>query len=112
MHFEIEQLTVYDFMNDMFRDLDELKLDYILLDQLYVNFYSELINEKFYVMRHVNRKRSFNVILRGFNAEQLFCFQTSSKIFSQQWLLGNLSANAEKVLIFFLILKKIFQSLF
>ena len=81
----------------MFRDLDEQKLDYILLDKSYANFYSKLINEKFYVMRQVDRKRSFNVLLRGFNQEQLSCFQTTSAIISQIWIRSNLTFNGNKV---------------
>jgi hypothetical protein len=83
----------------MIRDLDEMKLDYILLDQLYAGFYSRIILERFYVMRLVNRKRSFNILLRGFNTEQLSCFQTTSAIFFQDWLKLNISANANKVII-------------
>jgi hypothetical protein len=86
----------------MFKDLDEQKLDYILLDKTYANFYSKLINDKFYVMRQVERKRSFNVLLRGFNQEQLSCFQTTSVIISQNWIKGNLSFNANKVVKIFL----------
>ena len=81
----------------MFKDLDEQKLDYMLLDKTYANFYSKLINSKFYVMRQVERKRSFNVLLRGFNQEQLSCFQTTSVIISQLWIKSNLSFNANKV---------------
>ena len=87
----------YNSINDMFRDLDEQKVDYILLDKIYANFYSKLINEKFYVMRQVDRKRSFNVLLRGFNAEQLTCFQTTTAIFSQLWIKSNLTFNGNKV---------------
>jgi hypothetical protein len=81
----------------MFKDLDEQKLDYMLLDKTYANFYSKLINSKFYVMRQVERKRSFNVLLRGFNQEQLSCFQTTSVLISQLWIKSNLSFNANKV---------------
>ncbi len=54
----------------MFKDLDDLKLDYIAIDQVYANFYSKIINERFYTMRLVPRKRTFNVALRGFNPDQ------------------------------------------
>lgn len=90
----------YDSINDMFRDLDDLKIDYVLLDQIFANFYSKIINEKFYVMRQVSRKKSFNVLLRGFNSEQLTCFQTTSAIFAQQWQKLNLSSNSNKVIFF------------
>lgn len=91
----------YDNIKDMFRDLDEVKIDYILLDQIFANFYSQLINERFYVMRQVNRKKSYNILLRGFNSEQLTCFQTTSSIFYQQWLKSNLSTNSFKVGFYF-----------
>ena len=94
----------------MFKDLDEQKLDYMLLDKTYANFYSKLINSKFYVMRQVERKRSFNVLLRGFNQEQLSCFQTTSVLISQLWIKSILSFNANKVVenfkLKFLIKKK------
>ena len=90
--------TEYNSIKDMFRDLDEQKVDYILLDKIYANFYSKLINEKFYVMRQVERKRSFNILLRGFNPEQLSCFQTTSAIFSQLWIKSNLTFNGNKVI--------------
>ena len=54
----------------MFKDLDDLKLDYIAMDQVYANFYSKILNERFYTVKFIARKRSFNVALRGFNPDQ------------------------------------------
>lgn len=58
----------------MFKDLDDLKLDYIALDQVYANFYSRILNQRFYTTRFIQRKRSFNVALRGFNPDQSIKF--------------------------------------
>jgi hypothetical protein len=69
----------------------------MLVDQLYANFYSKLIKERFYVMRHVPRKRSYNIALRGFHDEQVTCFQTLTAVLSQQWIRSNLTQNEEKI---------------
>lgn len=81
----------------MFDDLNDLKLDYILLDQIYINFYSRVINERFYVMKRIERKVSYNFILRGFNQEQLSCFRSISNILSQEWMKSNLTSNLNKI---------------
>lgn len=87
----------YTDFNELFKDLDDLKLDYIILDHIYANFYSKLINERFYVMKFIPRKRSYNVALRGFNPDQVTCFQTVTAILSQQWLKTNISTNENRV---------------
>jgi hypothetical protein len=85
-------------MNDMFKSLEEQNVDYLLLDQIYANYYADIINEKFYINRFVNRRRTYNVFLRGFNSEQLTCFQTTSPLLFQSWLKSNYTDNAVKLL--------------
>jgi hypothetical protein len=81
----------------MLKDLNELKLDYVLIDEIYANFYSKLINERFYVMRRSSRKRTFNVLLRGFGDEQTACFRVTSQVLAHQWLKSNITSNLDKV---------------
>ena len=85
-------------MNDMFKSLEEQNVDYLLLDQIYANYYADIINEKFYINRFVNRRRTYNVFLRGFNSEQLTCFQTTSPLLFQNWIKSNYTDNAVKLL--------------
>jgi hypothetical protein len=62
----------------MFKDLDDLKLDYIALDHVYANFYSKIITQRFYATKFIPRKRSYNVALRGFNPDQSTLYGTYS----------------------------------
>lgn len=48
-------------------------------------------------MRFVQRKRSYNIALRGFHDEQVTCFQTLTAVLSQQWIRSNLSQNDDKI---------------
>ena len=84
----------YQSTRSMFNDLDALKLDYILVDQLTAaTVYSKQINENnFYVMRKVKRDQSYSVLLNGFSDEQSSCIQTMASLYSKQWLRRNLSS--------------------
>lgn len=87
----------YETLGDMFKDLEDYKLDYVIVDQIYANFYAKIIQEKFSIMRFVNRKRTFNVALRGFHSEQVNCFQNLASILSHQWVRANLSSIDVKI---------------
>ena len=70
----------------MFTDLNDLKVDYILLDALYAKFYAKMIGQKFHVSRHVHRSAHFGLLMRGFHKENLNCFHAITVILSQRWL--------------------------
>lgn len=84
-------------MNDLFADLDAMKLDYILVDEVYIKFYARIIAEKFYVARNVKRHVSFEVLLRGFKKENLKCFHSLSMVISQNWFKNLISFNPYNV---------------
>jgi hypothetical protein len=70
LFFKYFNFIEYDDTTEMFKDLDDLKLDYIALDHVYANFYSKIITQRFYATKFIPRKRSYNVALRGFNPDQ------------------------------------------
>jgi hypothetical protein len=84
----------YESNSLMLRDLDEMKLDYVLLDELIaVTVYSKQIKENnFHVVRKVKREQSYGVLLKGFSSEQSGCMQTAASIYSKQWLKKSLSS--------------------
>ena len=84
----------YESNSLMLKDLDAMKLDYILLDQLIaVTVYSkQIIENNFHVMRKVNREQSLGVHLKGFTSEQFNCMQTAASIYSKRWLKNSLSS--------------------
>ena len=93
LEFENAIAIEYQSNNQMFNDLNEMKLDFILIDQLIANsVYSKLIKQNnLYIMRKVNRAQLYNVLLNGFTLEQFSCIRTTSIIYSKQWFKRNLS---------------------
>lgn len=87
----------YESLEEMFNDLMEQKIDYILLDNVFVNFYSKIINEKFYITRQVHRQKTYNILLRGFTQSQIDCFQITSNLIYQLWLKQNSTLNFNKI---------------
>ena len=73
-------------MIDLLNDLDVLKLDFIIIDEIYFNLYSKIIENKFYIRRNVKRTVSFDVLLRGFSREQTSCFQSVAPLHTQKWI--------------------------
>ncbi|CAF0992383.1 unnamed protein product [Brachionus calyciflorus] len=87
----------YESLDEMLNDLDDQKIDYIILDQVFANFHSKIINEKFYILKQITRKKSYNILLRGFNQEQINCFQMTSELMFQLWQKQNLTLNFDKI---------------
>ncbi|RNA05706.1 hypothetical protein BpHYR1_007283 [Brachionus plicatilis] len=87
----------YESLGEMFSDLEEQKIDYILLDQVFVNFYSKVINEKFFVTKQVPRQKTYNVLLKGFAQSQLSCFQTTANLMHRLWVRQNMTLNFNKI---------------
>ncbi len=84
-------------MNELFFDLENLKLDYILVDEMYAKFYARTIENKFHVARNIKRKLAFEVVLRGFNKENLNCFHEISTIIAQNWFKNSINYNSFRI---------------
>lgn len=106
-------------MNNLFEDLDRMKLDLVLIDQVYAKFYAKSIAQKFRVIRYVKRKGilmlnfkgslfylslnilfftvTFNVVLRGFKIQNFNCFKSLITIVSQNWLNNFINFNSFKI---------------
>lgn len=83
----------YARMSDLFVDLEEMKLDYIVVDEVYAKFYARIIEGKFHVARNVKRRLTFEIVLRGFNKENLNCFHALTSIVAQNWFKNSISYN-------------------
>ena len=46
----------YEAMSNLLEDLDKMKLDLVLIDEVYAKFYAKAISQKFRVIRYVKRK--------------------------------------------------------
>lgn len=87
----------YDSLEEMLKDLEDQKIDLVLLDNVFVNFYSKIINEKFYIIRQVERPKIYSILLRGFIQSQINCFQMTANFMYQSWLRQNITLNFNKI---------------
>lgn len=92
---EYENAIVIEYQStaQMFSDLQAMKLDYVLLDQLVAaNLYSKQIRENhFYLMRKVNREQVYSLAVNGFSLEQVSCLRSAVSLYARQWFKLNLS---------------------